>query len=275
MSSNMKLAAERLFKLADAIEEEAYNSTYFVCDDCNHTASLKDINERRKQAAEKNNVLHIAKVTVNDNITCVACGGKMAYVPTNSSMKYYVEAEGDEDEDDEENLDIFEPVDESGEKDKEETPGNETPPDDIPSEEPSQETPEEEKIPPVDDESEMKEDITEDNNIPSTEEEKTEDILPESDEEKSDIVPPMEETSPEEEKEDITPPEEDSDIIPPGDTDEPVMEETVEEDVMEEKPKKKKKNRDIDFPQKETPKFEKIPKDANDAFWLSVKKYSI
>lgn len=292
MSSNTKLAAERLLKLADAIEEEAYDNTYFVCDSCNHTASLKTINGKRKEEANKNNVIHIANVTVNDDVTCVACGGKMSYVPTESSMKFYIEAENDDEDDTEKELDIFEPVDEQDKIDKEEElPGEESLPEDISPEEPSPEEPsseepsseeppketleDEEKIPPVEDESEMTEDITEKSDAPPSDEEKVEGIPPKSDEEESDTVPPMDETEPSPEKEITSPEESDSDIVPPEDTGEPVIEETVEEDVMEGKPKKKKKNKNIDFPQEETPKFEKIPKEANDAFWASVKKYSI
>lgn len=295
MSSNTKLAAERLLKIADAIEEEAYNNTYFVCDSCNHTASLKTINDKRKEAAKNSNVLHVANVTVNDDIVCLACGGKMSYVPTENSMKFYVEAENDEEEDTGEELDIFEPVDEQNKKNKEEElPGDGLLPEETSLEESPEGTPkEEEGAPPVEEESEMSENITEEKGAPSVEEESEKDIteedgaplveeeseedIPGENEEETDSVPSTDETGiPSEEKEeDVDIPEGDSDIAPTEDTGEPVIEETVEEDVLEEKPKKKKKNKDIDFPQEETPKFEKIPKDASDAFWASVKKYSI
>ena len=36
-----------------------------------------------------------------------------------------------------------------------------------------------------------------------------------------------------------------------------------------------KKKKDIDFSKGDTPKFEKMPKDAQDAFWKSVQKYSL
>ena len=48
MENRMKLAAEKLYKLADELEKSAFENTYFVCNRCNHTASLADINAKRK-----------------------------------------------------------------------------------------------------------------------------------------------------------------------------------------------------------------------------------
>jgi hypothetical protein len=110
MGSNMKLAAQRLLKIADDLEREAADNTFFVCDGCNHTSSLKDINAKRKMAGENHKVKRIANVSVNDSVTCLACGGKMSYVPTDSSEKYYVESEDT-------GADIFEPVDERDNED--------------------------------------------------------------------------------------------------------------------------------------------------------------
>jgi hypothetical protein len=103
MGSNMKLATERLLKIADDLEREAAENTFFVCDGCNHTASLADINKKRKLASSVFKVKRTANVSVNDAVTCVACGGKMSYVPTESSEKFYVESEDT-------GADIFEPV---------------------------------------------------------------------------------------------------------------------------------------------------------------------
>ncbi len=72
--------------------KEAADNTYFVCDGCNHTSSLADINTKRVTAGKALNVKRIASVSVNDKVICPACGDKMAYVPTDMSEKYYVEA---------------------------------------------------------------------------------------------------------------------------------------------------------------------------------------
>lgn len=90
--------AEKLLEIADKLEKEAEENTYFVCMDCNHTATLSDINKKRKVAAEKLNLEEVEKVTVNDIIKCAACGGKMMYVPTEDSERYYIEAAEEEEE---------------------------------------------------------------------------------------------------------------------------------------------------------------------------------
>lgn len=86
----MNKAAEELLKIADDIEKEAADVTQFVCDKCNHTATLSTINARRKEAAasEGENVV-VSDVTVNDKITCPACEGVMAYQETEASAPYY------------------------------------------------------------------------------------------------------------------------------------------------------------------------------------------
>lgn len=261
MGSSIKLAAEKLMKIADELEKEASANTYFVCDSCNHTASLAEINTRRKIAAEKDKIENLASVTVNDTIMCVACGGKMAYVPTDDSEKYYVEAE-------EEDLgdDIFEPVDER-EEEKTETVGELHPTEEVPKEEaPIEETPEE-PVPEVKEEDKI-------------EDEEVSDGLPESDEppaleDKSDEdISVEEETVPEED----TVSEETSEDLP-GETEEETTEDiTTEEtpdETLEDTEDMAEEDSDVELPKKEKPKFEKIPKEAQDGFWKAVEKYSI
>jgi hypothetical protein len=87
---SMKQAAEDLLKVADAIDKEAAEVTQFVCDKCNHTATLATINARRKEAAEAagSNVT-VSDIAVNDKIKCPACDGVMAYQETEASAPYY------------------------------------------------------------------------------------------------------------------------------------------------------------------------------------------
>jgi hypothetical protein len=86
----MKKAAEELLKIADEIEQEAAAVTQFVCESCNHTASLASINAKRKTAAQEvgENVT-VSDITVNDKIQCPACDGVMAYKATEASEAYY------------------------------------------------------------------------------------------------------------------------------------------------------------------------------------------
>lgn len=113
----MKQAAEELLKIADSIEKEAAEVTEFVCDSCNHTATLASINEKRKEAAEQagDNVT-VSNITVNDTVNCPACDGIMSYRPTEASEEYYIDedkiAENDDDnDDDDEKKKASEPVD--------------------------------------------------------------------------------------------------------------------------------------------------------------------
>jgi len=253
MGSGIKLAAEKLMKIANELEKEASVNTYFVCDRCNHTASLSEINSRRKVAAEKSKIEHIAAITVNDIITCVACGGKMAYVPTEDSEKYYIEAEEDDLGDD-----IFEPVNE-GEETKETDIIEETP--EAPMEAPEG-TPEETS----EVSEEMPSEIPEDKEEIKTED--TEDIsegLPESDE------PPALEDKTDEDisVEEETVPEDTGEISEEG-----ISEEISPEDVSTEDSDEEDTN-GVDLPKKDVPKFEKIPKEAQLGFWKAVAKYSL
>jgi len=90
----MKQAAEELLRIADEIEQDAANVTQFVCQDCNHTATLAKINERRKQAAtELGENVSVSDITVNDQIACPACNGVMAYSENEESKAYYFDPE--------------------------------------------------------------------------------------------------------------------------------------------------------------------------------------
>jgi len=112
---SLKQAAEELLKIADDMENEADKVTKFVCADCNHTATLETINQRRKEAAEKSGKsVSVSKITVNDRVTCAACGGTMEYYPTEESQAYYFEpkqAKSKKTEEGEEEVDASEPID--------------------------------------------------------------------------------------------------------------------------------------------------------------------
>jgi len=92
-----KTAAQKLIDIANSIDKQAAEETFFVCRSCNHTASLDSINGKRAKVASDGGVQDIEAVTVNDVVACPACEGDMRYVPTEFSEKYYVEA-GDGDE---------------------------------------------------------------------------------------------------------------------------------------------------------------------------------
>lgn len=104
---SLKQAAEDLLKVADEIEKEAEEVTQFVCEECNHTASLAKINAARDEAGkEAGENVTVSRISVNDSIICPACGGKMAYQETEDSSKFYFDPEqksaGDEEEEKEE-----------------------------------------------------------------------------------------------------------------------------------------------------------------------------
>lgn len=303
----MKLAAERLFKIAEDLEREAADNTFFVCEGCNHTSSLADINSKRKVAGETNKVKRIACVGVNDKVSCPACGDKMSYVPTEMSEKYYVEADNED-----VGADIFEPVDEQGKDETSDAPAPEG--DAAPVVDES--APEGDAAPAVDE------------SAPAVDEKAPE--TPESDTpETSDIADydgnpidgtPTDEPKPEEgtgepapegdaaipgepapEGDEAVPaePAPEGDVaapaegmpedaptgdIPEGDAapqdENPVEEETVPEDgTGEPAPEGDTADEPVDengveIPKKDVPKFEKIPKDASDDFMRAVAKYS-
>lgn len=91
---SLQKAAEELLRVADMIEKEAAEVTSFVCEKCNHTATLATINERRhtdaKTAGEN---VTVSDITVNDKITCLACQGIMAYKETEASAPFYYNPE--------------------------------------------------------------------------------------------------------------------------------------------------------------------------------------
>jgi len=97
----MKNAAEELLKIADDLENEAAAVTQFVCEGCNHTATLEIINTKRVEAAQNSGQeVVVAKIDVEDVISCPACGGRMSYQPTEESQKYYINVKADDDDDD-------------------------------------------------------------------------------------------------------------------------------------------------------------------------------
>lgn len=145
----MKKAADELLKIADEIEKEAAEVTQFVCDKCNHTATLAAINEKRKMAAkEAGENVTVSDITVNDNIKCPACDGVMAYKATEASEAYYFDPDKKAGYDAKEEK---EPEEEPAEKDeKEAKKENLNPPEGEPHDEGAPhdektETPEEEK----------------------------------------------------------------------------------------------------------------------------------
>lgn len=91
---SLKQAADELLKIADDIEREAGEVTQFVCNKCNHTATIASINGLRKEAAEKSedNVV-VSEITINDTLQCPACDGIMAYVASEASDAYYFDPE--------------------------------------------------------------------------------------------------------------------------------------------------------------------------------------
>jgi len=100
MAFDRKRTASELIKLADAIEKQAAEKTYFVCDCCNHTANLASINSIRTKVASENGIESVSPVNVNNNIACpvIGCEGRMSYVATSESDKYYVEVSAAEED---------------------------------------------------------------------------------------------------------------------------------------------------------------------------------
>jgi hypothetical protein len=103
---SLKWASEELLKLADDIDKEAAKVTQFVCADCNHTATLALINERREKAAKEagENVV-VTSLNVEDKIHCPACEGTMSYKATDESKAYYFDTEKEAQDDETENDD--------------------------------------------------------------------------------------------------------------------------------------------------------------------------
>lgn len=277
---DLKETAKRLLKLADQIEKEASENSYFVCDHCNHTASLAEINDRRvKLASTEDPEMEVQRVTVNDRVKCAACEGIMAYVPSDDSERYYVTAEdeveeeapagemppveeedqqesrqsespaeGDEDAPDDADIDIdklFEDVETQAQKAKGE----------------GQESPEE---------------SVDDQGIPEND---TSSALP-PEEPRQEEAPAMPE-KPEEEPTGEQPPVEEAPAEEAPEEETPAAEEEVEEEVVEEKPaekpKKKKKDKPDDgkanWEKEEVPQFKS--KEAIERFASSLERYSL
>jgi len=144
MEFDMSKTASELLKIADAIEKEASEKTYFVCDECNHTANLASINRIRSKVASESGIEKVSSVTINDNILCpvIDCGGSMHYAATDESDKYYVDVEAGKEEDD-----PFKDL--STEEDSEDAPDEVTsePTDESPE---GEDAPEDSKFEPVD-----------------------------------------------------------------------------------------------------------------------------
>ncbi len=249
MEFNRKTAAERLLKLADSLEKQAYENAYFVCDKCNHTADLMTINARRKQAVEGRDDIYLSSsVEINDKLSCAVagCDGTMSYVATDESARYFVDGadekkededaptEGESSGDDDDDIkaeDIFSPVNDSEKTD----------------------------APEGDAESEgVGGDI--DLTFDEDDTDKGEETV-----DKPDSEEPVEE-KPESVGEEVSESEEEA---PAGD-------EPAEEVPPKKKPKKKDKPDDekAAVPKGDVPKFEKMPKDASDAYWRSVSRYA-
>lgn len=95
MSFNAKEAAQKLFDLADVIEKQAAQKTFFVCASCNHTANLESINSTRAKFASEHSIETVSSISIEDTISCRACGGDMKYAATEESEKFFVEASED------------------------------------------------------------------------------------------------------------------------------------------------------------------------------------
>jgi len=89
--------ADELLEVVGMIEKEAAEATQFVCQKCNHTATLATINAKRKETAEgakeAGKKLVVADITVNDTVGCPACGADMLYKPTEASERFYIDPE--------------------------------------------------------------------------------------------------------------------------------------------------------------------------------------
>lgn len=261
---DLKYAAKRLLKLADQIDREASENSYFVCDHCNHTASLAEINDRRvKLASEEDPGIEVQRVTVNDRIKCAACDGAMEYVASEGSDRYYVAAEGEE---------VTPEADDLEEAKQSESPveGDEEGPGDADV-----------------DIDKLFEDVeTQAQKAKSENEDEGEDIPKEPipDEDTSSALPPEE---PRQEKSPTPAPSEgeESEEETPATEDEveegtPVADDEIEEEVLEEepvkKPKKKKDKPDdgkANWNKEEVPKFKS--KEAIERFASSIKRYSL
>jgi hypothetical protein len=91
---DLKATAKKLIKMAEQIEQDASDKSIFICSECNHTASLTEINQRRtKLAAQEDPDMEVNAVTINDKVSCPVpeCVGTMKYFATDASEQFYVE----------------------------------------------------------------------------------------------------------------------------------------------------------------------------------------
>lgn len=261
---DLKEQANKLIKLAEQIEKEASEYAFFICANCNHTASLKDINERRsKIASQEDPEMTVKPVTVNDTISCpvVGCEGNMTYVATDESDKYYVEAG------------------------KEDVPEAEAPESDAPE----ADAPAEDEVidEPKKDDAEKKEDTgdidkqiddlfedveTQGEKVKKEKKDKVETIQKARKEKKED-VPADDLLDDGAEKDKSETPKDTEPLVDPAKAEEGAEPEDVPEDKPADKPKPKKKKEPIDLEKKDVPKFKS--KEAADRYAQSVSRYSM
>ncbi|MBD3262626.1 MAG: hypothetical protein GF334_13315 [Candidatus Altiarchaeales archaeon] len=304
MDSKIKTAAEKLLKIADAIEKEAFDCTYFVCQDCNHTANLTSIDTRRKEAAHARGIKHVASLTVDDVIACPACSGDMNYVSNEESDRFWVEAGADKIADVAAEMmsvnDYGPPMSDTEEGEAEEGAGPFDPVDEQAKNQKKDEIEEEMKSKGVDqdqvdlsfaddgpgeyDPPKKQETPTGDDVEPMPEPEPSADEKADAEAEMPSKPQPskVDETSVSEEEQTDEEPEDFQEPEVPSEGEE--SDALVEETDVEEKPKKKKKDKpddgDVAFPKEPKPKFEMPPKmkekeASGDAYWKSVARYSV
>jgi hypothetical protein len=259
---DLKEQANKLIKLAEQIEKEASDYTFFICSNCNHTASLKDINDRRtKIASQEDPEMAVKPVTINDTVACpvAGCEGNMNYVATDESEKYYVEAG------------------------KEETPAADAPAADEPTDKAEEDTGKKEDTGDIDKEiDDLFEDVeTQNEKVKEEKKDKAETTQKARKEkkEKDQETSLLDEGG---EKDKSETPKDTDPLAEPIKSTEPdpaaIKEKDEEgkepEDVIpDEKPKPKKKKEPIDIEKKDVPKFKS--KEASDRYAQSVSRYSL
>lgn len=272
MSFDIKLAAQELLKVAETIEKEASEKTFFVCEKCQNKANLATINDLRNKLASEEadkigKEIEVKSVTVNNVIACSKCGGEMSYEATEESERFYVE--------DKTAADAMIP----------------TPTDLQPPTSPAEENPQ--NIPP------KKEDKKEDEFFDlGIGEDKPEGETPAEGPTTDDIFSPVDETNEKNRAEQMdkvdqtedqadtpmgavpsaggdTGKPQDAPIEPPPPIETPTEGLDPSLSGEAEKPKPKKKKKEIELPMEQKPKFEVMPKEASERFTESVARYSV
>jgi hypothetical protein len=120
MAFDMSKTASEMLRIADALEREASERTYFVCDHCNHTASLSSINGVRSKVASESGIEKVSPVSVNDRIACpvIECPGVMRYEATDESDRYYIDVEAGKEEEPELDVGVEEDAEVSPEEEE-------------------------------------------------------------------------------------------------------------------------------------------------------------